>query len=338
MNVTSHVSAAFAKRIASFRQPLLVTHSKPDGDALGALLAAAELLHALGASPMSVIFDPVPDRYRFLTATHAISQMGTPSADAALERADGLVILDTCARSQLEPLMGWLQSSTVPKLGIDHHKTRDDLVDDLLTDERAAATCVLIYELARAAGWSLSPNVATALFVGVATDTGWFRHSNTDARTFAVASQLVELGVNASDLYQRLYLSETRARFRLRAYAAAHTEFHFGDRLAIVTIPRRAFDECGATMSDTEDLVNEPMQVASVFVSAMLVEVEERLVRVGLRSKPPSSPQDPDVDVAAFAAEFGGGGHARAAGVRLSTDLAAAIDLLLPQLRHAVGA
>jgi len=323
---------AMAQRIAALRRPLLITHSKPDGDALGAVLAAAMFLRELGASPLPVIFDPGPDRYRFLNALWPFPVFGAQITESDLHSVDGVLILDTCSFNQIEPLSAWLKQSTLPKLVIDHHVTRDDLADQFWIDETAAATCVLLYELARAAEWTVSPAIATALFVGVATDTGWFRHSNTDARTLAVASDLAARGANPNELHRKLYQQETLGRFRLRGYAAAQTVLHAEGRLAVTTIPRSAFVDCGAAIGDTEDLVNEPLQIESVVVSVMFVEHDNGLVRMGFRSKHPMSAAEPDIDVAAFARLFGGGGHVRASGARLKATIDDAMSIVVPRL------
>ena len=338
MNLTGvSNSGNLARRMAVLRRPLLITHSKPDGDALGAMIAATLLLRERGADPLPVLFDPVPDRYRFLSESYPLRMFGAEVRESELSGVDGVLILDTCSFSQVEPLAGWLKQTTVPKLVIDHHVTRDVVADDAWFDETASAACVLLCELARDAGWALTPAVATALFVGVATDTGWFRHSNTDARTLAIASYLIARGACASDLHRRLYQRETMGRFRLRAYAAARTVLHADGRLAVSTIPRGAFAECGASIGDTEDLVNEPLQVESVAASVLFVETEDGVVRIGFRSKPPRSPEDLDLDVAAFARTFGGGGHVRASGARVKGTIDEAVSAVVPKLIERLG-
>lgn len=321
-----------AQRMSALRRPLLITHSKPDGDALGAVIAATLFHRQRGADPLPVIFDPVPDRYRFLNEVHPLRVFGAEVREPDLNGVDGIIILDTCSFSQIEPLVEWLKRSTLPKLVMDHHVTRDDIASDAWFDETASATCVMLCELARDAGWDMAPAIATALFVGVATDTGWFRHSNTDARTLSVASHLVARGACASDLHRRLYQQETVGRFRLRAYAAVRTVLHADGRLAVSTIPRGAFSECGAAIGDTEDLVNEPLQIESVVASVLFVETDGGVVRIGFRSKPPRSTNDLNIDVAAFARTFGGGGHVRASGARMKGAIDECMSAVLPGL------
>jgi len=235
---------------------------------------------------------------------------------------DGIIVLDTCTYNQLDPIADWLRHTNIPKLAIDHHVTRDELADHYLIDESAAATSLIIYDVVRAVDWLIDAATAAALFVGIATDTGWFHHSNTDSRVFAASSDLIQRGANPNALYEHLYQRETTGRFLLRAAVGKRLELECDGRLALTMLPKSIFAECGASMADTEDLVNEPLRIRSVLVSLMFVEQDNGVIRVGLRSREPLESGMPDIDVAAIAQSFGGGGHRRAAGARLTGTLA----------------
>lgn len=309
------------ERVITWKRPVLLSHTKPDGDALGSLLAASMLLRGIGADPRLVVFDGVPDRYRFLHRYGPLPILGEDVTLSDLEGVDGVVLLDTCSASQLEPMIDWLNAATVPKFVVDHHITRDVAVDVALIDESAAATCVILYDWALSAGWAINRRTADVLFVGISTDTGWFRHSNTDARTLHVTGELVKAGSRPHELFGLLEQQESVGRFRLRAAAMQRLELLAEDRLAVMTVPANLFSECGAAVADTEDLVNEPLRIGSVVVSVMLVEQSRAIIRAGFRSRAPVDADTLDIDVAAVASTFGGGGHRRAAGARLSGDL-----------------
>ena len=321
-NTQSFIDAA--TRVASWRRPLLVTHEKPDGDALGSLVAMRALLQSQGRQPTAILFDPIPARYELFHRFPPISVLGRDLHLSDLDRCDAVIVLDTCAYTQLRPIADWLRAAPQPKLAVDHHATRDDLADFYLVDEPAAATCLILYDWALAVKWPIEINTAHALFIGVAMDTGWFRHSNTDHRVLIAAADLVARGVRPHELYESLFLRESAARVRLQSAAIATLELLAADRAAVMTLTRRAIADAGATVADTEDIVNEPLRIASVVVAVLLVEHDDGVVHVSFRSKPPletpsgsTQTAQPDIDVAALAQSFGGGGHRRASGARI---------------------
>jgi phosphoesterase RecJ-like protein len=345
----THDFTETARRIASWRRPLLVTHEKPDGDALGSLVAMRALLQSQGARPTAMLFEPIPARYELFNRFPPISILGRDLHLSDLDACDAVVVLDTCAYTQLRPVADWLRAAAKPKLAIDHHVTRDALADSYLVDESAAATCLILYDFARAANWPIDADIAEALFIGMAMDTGWFRHSNTDHRVLAAAADLAARGVRPHELYESLFLRESAARVRLLGAAVATMELLLADQAAVMTLTKRAMTDAGATAADTEDIVNEPLRIASVVVSVLLVEHDDGAVRASFRSKPPPETRMPrsdatysDVDVAALAQTFGGGGHKRAAGARIPATLAEVhrrvVDLLTARLSSQSGA
>ncbi len=327
-----------AALVSGWSRPLLVSHMRSDGDALGSLAAVRLALQSHGVEGTTVVFDAVPARYEFMRAHGRYQRWPKDLQRVELDQADGIILLDTCSSRQVEPLADWIGASRVPKLVVDHHVTRDIPMDCCLVDESASATCSILFEWFQAAGWSMDRACATALFVGVATDTGWFRHSNTDGRTLTTVGALIERGCRPHELYELLYQRESLAQYRLRAAAANRLELLADGQIAIVALPEQVFTECGASLSDTEDLVNEPLRIRSVILCAMLVEHDAQMVRVGFRSKPPVAGTIPDVDVAALAAGFDGGGHRRAAGARISASLSDAKQQVTECLQRALTA
>ena len=307
--------------LASWRRPLLISHTNPDGDALGSLIAMRSLLSRQGMEPLAVLFDAWPDRYAFLRRYGSMSTLGDSLTGSDLDDRDGVLILDTCAYSQLRPIADWLRKATIPKLAVDHHITRDELGAYYLIDESAAANCLVLYEWARVVDWEIDRRTAEALFVGIAMDTGWFRHSNTDRRALAVAAELTARGARPSQLHESLFHHETPGRVRLLGAAIDSMELLANGRLAVMTLTPEVFAKTGAKPLDTEDIVNEPLRIDPVAVSILLVDRGDGVIRSSFRSKPPHSEGDPDIDAAAIAQTFGGGGHRRAAGARISGTL-----------------
>jgi phosphoesterase RecJ-like protein len=319
--------------LTTCRRPLVVTHRRPDGDALGAVAGLTVALHALGIDATAALFEPFPQRYALLH--DLVSWHDWPTERAALTRdCDALIVLDTCSVQQLEPVADWLPQA--PRmLVIDHHPTRDALGtrpgDLRLLDESAGAVCLLVAELLKTAGMAWTPALATALLVGLGTDTGWFRFPNTDARLLHAAAELTEAGAAVNLVFRAIYEQDAPARLRLTGRMLQTLELHADGQLAVLKLRRADFAAAGADRTMTEDLVNEAGRLAGIEATILFTEEADQ-VRVNFRSKE-------RLDVAKLAAQFGGGGHTRAAGARLAAPwdqavtavLAAALAALSPR-------
>lgn len=325
-----------ADLLSGWRRPLLLTHARPDGDALGSLLALDSVLRGLGADPLPIVFEGLPDRYRFMPGIDRLVHWSPQVSADMLGDVDSVIVLDTCTYTQLRPIADWLRSATQPKLAIDHHVSRDDLADHYLVDESAAANCLILFEWAKAVGWSLEAPACDALFTGIATDTGWFGHSNTDHRVLSAAADLSARGVRPYDLRRQLYQHSKPGPIRLLGTALTRMRLTANDRVAVMTLPLEAFRQARALPGDTEDLIDQPMRIGSVAVAVLLVEQEDGITRVSFRSKPPTDGVAIDVDVASVAEAFGGGGHRRAAGARVDGLLADVRERIIKHLELVV--
>jgi len=277
-----------------------------------------------GKAARGLLSDTMPERYTFLFG----DQPPAASAEFATlaDQADVIVVVDTCAYAQLDGLEELLRARRDKVLVLDHHVGGDDLGSLVWQDSSAAAAGVLVDEVLEALGWPADVQVAEALAVALTTDTGWLRFSNTDARALRCLARLLEAGLHMDRLYQRLYQNDRVERIKLMTRMLESLRLYCGGRLATMVIRHGDFDAVGARFDETENLVNEPMRLASVEVAILAVENTE-CVRVSLRSRE-------KVDVAAIARRFGGGGHRRAAGLRLQQD----VDELMGQLVRACQA
>jgi phosphoesterase RecJ-like protein len=170
------------------------------------------------------------------------------------------------------------------------------------------------------------------LYLGVASDTGWFRHANTTPAALKLASELLSAGVDHAKLYQRVEQGDRAERLKLIARALSSLELHEDGRVAISRISRSDFEETGGTQGDTGGFAEIPMTIGSVRVSCALTEVEGE-IRVSLRSKSADGPHKL-VDVNAVASTLGGGGHTQAAGARLTGSLGDASRRVLEAIRE----
>ena len=337
LNDTVFIEAA--SRIARSKRPLLVTHTNPDGDALGSLVAMRSVLRAKGVDALAVLFHPLPRRYAYFSRYDPLPVLELDVKDEDLSLVDAVMLLDTCTYSQLRPIKAWLRVAQVYKIAVDHHITRDDVADLYVVDESAAANCLILYDWLRAVDWPLDEETRDALFIGIAMDTGWFRFSNADDRALAAAADLVARGVSPHRLHQQLFQQEASGRVRLLAEALNTMELLCDDRLGVMTLSGESFTRAGAAHEDTEDIVNEPLRIGSVVVSVLLVERGDGVVRSSFRSKPPVDESSPgiDVDVATVAQTFGGGGHRRAAGARITGTLPDVRKAVVDRLREALN-
>ncbi|MCD4699795.1 MAG: DHH family phosphoesterase [Phycisphaerae bacterium] len=299
------------ERLGSAGTFLVLTHARPDGDGLGSMSALASAGKAAGKVVHMLVPDTIPPRYGFLFED--APPAGADGFEKLVDESDLVVVVDTCAFAQLDGLEKSLRARREKIVVIDHHATRDDVGAVQWTDTSAAAVGVMVVEILETLAWPVDERLAEALMTAIATDTGWFRFSNTDSRTLLAAAKMLERGARADLIYKKIYQSDRPERLRLLERMLASLELHCRDRLAVMTIRRADFDRTGARADETDNLINEALRLKNVEVAVLLVE-EPDCVRASLRSREV-------VDVSSVAARFGGGGHARAAGLRADEEM-----------------
>jgi phosphoesterase RecJ-like protein len=304
---------------------LITTHNKPDGDACGSVAAMQEALTALGKKVNMLLLSPVPKWYEFLFSKKIPILGQDIQLDELIEgrfgQFDLIIIIDTNSYSQLPKFEQYLKQTKTPVLVIDHHITSDNLGTVELIDSKAAAVALIVHDLFKYAKWPVTEKIAQALFVAVATDTGWFHFGNTDSRVFRGCAELIEAGANPTKLYHELYQNFSPSRFSLLTIMLNTLELHFNGRYAAQYLRQQDFQRTGASYEDTEDLINECQRIGSVEVAALFVELKDGRIRCSLRSKGV-------VNVSKIAAKFGGGGHKMAAGTYLPGPLENAMSII----------
>jgi bifunctional oligoribonuclease and PAP phosphatase NrnA len=305
---------------------LLTTHENPDGDALGSLLAMHQVLQALGKD--SVMFlaakeFPLPVEYRFMPLEEVFHE---PPADMA----NRVVIFLDCGNIDRMPV-DFLKNDGEKVLNIDHHHDNTRFGTLNLVDVEASSTAEIVFDLIGLLGAEMTPEIATALYVGLVTDTGKFMYENTDARSHRMAAALVDAGVNVNEIYRRLYEHVPVEKLRLVARALEKIQVHDNGALAVTYISKDDYEVTGASEVLTEGIIDHLRTLDGTKVAAVVRDQPERGRadrKVSLRST------DGRVDVSAIAREQGGGGHQRAAG--FGTDLS--YDEVVEFLRQQVGA
>ena len=350
--------ADLAERLRAVDGPVVVlTHAKPDGDAFGSVLALTATLRQIGRDATGVLVPPVPACLAALPGgdTLTVYHDGLDLPDAAL-----VVLVDTGAWSQVGPLRGYVE----PRLGrtviIDHHLSGNVNAAQRYVVGEAAANCELIAELVElllmddgasggasgggrrtgdTAGFTpLDPVVRDALFVGIASDTGWFRFSNTRPETHELAAKLIRQGTDHAMLYQQLEQADRPEKLALLTRALDGLEYLADGKAAVMALTLDDFAEIGARPDETERIIDTPQVVGDTQVFVLLTESAPQKdggtpgTRMSFRSR--HTGDDTAVDVAALAQRFGGGGHARAAGAKSDKPLAEVKAELAAALRN----
>jgi phosphoesterase RecJ-like protein len=298
---------------------LVCSHSRPDGDAVGSMLAVGMLLEAMGKHVDLVAADRVPAVYRALPGAEqihfAIRVHGPYDAVIILE-CDGL---ERTKLGGLEPFY---------TINIDHHSTGRNFGHLNWIDRGAASVGELVHRLVKASGMELTPAMATCLYVTVLTDTGGFCYGGTKASTFALAQQLVEAGADPIEIGQEVYFSTATSKLLL--LGAALSNLKRDGPLAWLWVTQQDMERTGASEEDCEGVVNYAISIRGVDAAAFLREVPEGRVRVSLRSKG-------KLAVSEIAERLGGGGHENASGVTLDGPLPRALEEILAALRQEMG-
>ena len=296
-------------RLRKSRRVLLASHVHPDGDAVGALVAAALALESLGKRTTLYNESRIPAVYRFLSGADRIRRR----LDAA-DAHDVALVLDCGDLSRVGQIGAEAIRRVPTVINVDHHVTNSGFGDLQFVDTAACATAELVYRLIRALGVTIDSAMAAAIYTGIFTDTGSFRFANTNRAAFAICNEMVGRGVEPYRVAKRLYGSYSLGRIKLLNLALDSLEISPDGRWSFMTLTREMFAETGTQTEDIDGIINYAKRIRDVEVAVLIqepppAEEPERKDRlnVSLRS-------DGRVDVAALASEFGGGGHRRAAG------------------------
>jgi bifunctional oligoribonuclease and PAP phosphatase NrnA len=312
------------------RRVVLVTHVNADGDGLGSEVAMFHLLRARGMDVQITNPTPTPPRFQFLFAD-------LPGADRSaqavktIRQADVIMVLDISDLSRLGMLAQTVAERGVPVACIDHHSSTGSLPPGpRLVDPTAAATGELIVELAHQLGWPIAPEAARALYVALVTDTGGFRFSNTHPHTLRMAADLLEAGVDPEQIYLDVYAGSPVGRPRLLAEVLQTLVVEDDPGLAWVTVPPGALVRHGVDPDDLDGIVEHARSIRGMHLALLFREMSGGRIKVSLRSVG-------DVNVAELARRFGGGGHAKAAGMAISGTMAEVQQRVLAAAREFVA-
>lgn len=312
-------------RLAASKNPALLAHIRPDGDAFGSLLALGHALRDRGQRPSLFVEGGMIPMYQFLPGSELVLDLPAQLPP----ETDCLVALDTSTRDRLgQKTHSWPQPIDIV---IDHHISNPAYGKLNLIVSEIPSTTGVLFELFQQASWKVSPANATCLYTGLTTDTGSFRYRGTNAHTLHAAAQLVQLGADPAEIAKQCYLSITHERFALRKMVSNTISIKDKKKSAFLTILPDFYAKTGAKSEDTEGIIEEVASIQGVEVGSLFEFMPDGGLRVSLRSKG-------KVDVNSIASSFGGGGHKAAAGIRFAKDAEKNRDLVLAAISQSVAA
>ena len=282
------------------------SHMRPDGDCIGSSLGLTLALLDLGKEVICWNQDPVPSKLKFLDKNQIIQ------VPRQIKRSfDCVIAVDAASIERL----GTVQEHIINReklINIDHHTSNTRFGDVNWIASKEPSSGELIYRLIKEAGWKITPSIADCLFTAISTDTGSFQYPSTLPATYYTAGELVKKGANLEKVCNEVYQSYPLSRMHLLQQVYNNFRLIDENQIAYFWLKKKDFEKTGATVSDTEGLIDHVRAIKPVIVACVFEELEPELVRISLRSK------DKNVNVSDIAGIFGGGGHQAAAGARIT--------------------
>ena len=305
------------EEIKKAKKIVILTHENPDGDAVGSSLAMYIALKEMGKEP-DIIIPELPKVFNFLPEVENIKKEGTK------DPYDLAIALD-CATIKM--LNGWANyfEDAKSKVTIDHHGTNTMYGDYNYVNPDAPACAQTLISIIQYFGVDIDKKIGTCLLTGIITDTGGFQYQSTTPETFEFAAELLQTGVNVSDIYKRVMNTKTKANFELRKRAIDRMEFYEDGKIALTYITKQDEEEAGAETGDYEGIVEEGRAIEGVEVSIFLRETAKGF-KASLRS-------NYYVNVSDVCLMFGGGGHIHAAGCTIAQSLEQVKEKILNQVK-----
>ncbi len=316
---------------------LIMTHMRPDADALGSQLGLGLALEAAGKKVTYWGSDPVPEKFFYLPHTEKILL-----PEKAVETWFDCVISIDCAsferlgaaRHSVKNFRKDPPQEPSPYcINIDHHESNTLFGDLNYIDTTSPASGQIAYELLTTGGLDVSKEIAVCLYAAISTDTGSFQYPNTTPKTMRVAADLIERGLNVGELNQQIYESFPLRRLLLFKEVFKSAQFVDAGKIGYIQISQKMYDETGAKPEDNENFIDSIRSVNTVIVAALFEEEPEGKIRVSLRSKNPQL-----INVNLIAGKFGGGGHPAAAGARPAGTLQGITDAVVAEVRKVMAA
>lgn len=302
-------AAEIIRRINASQRPLLVSHVRMDGDAIGAELGLLHILRGRGKRPHAVNDGPIPQIYRFLPGDEEVGV----SPDALRDDYDLVIVLDTPTWARIGRIGEHLRKG-LDSISIDHHPQVESFASAAWVDASFSSVGEMVYRLACEAGWPVPPEAATALYTALVTDTGRFRFPNTTPASLRAAADLIEAGAQHVYVCDQVYDECSPNVLALQADVVGTLRLYAEGRIAVMFLSREMMARHEVDPIDTQEFADYPRSVRGTRVGLLLREMRDGRVKVSLRSRS-------GVNIEPVARKFGGGGHKEASGCEVEGTL-----------------
>ncbi len=316
---------------------ILTTHTNPDLDALGSELALDEYLRSLGKEVWILNSDAVPRIFRFVDPERRLQTFSSDRHREEVERAEVIMVVDASGGWERVGRIGDALAATANRpqdaatvICIDHHPDPVNFAHLTAVNADAAATAELVFELITQSGGSLTPSTARWLYLGILTDTGSFRYPKTNLQTHRIAASLIEAGADPMRLYKQVYEQYPLELVRLKGHVLNSIQVAEKGQIAWYALDKATLKAYGISAADLDGFAALGMQIGSVRVNLLCVEMPKGRVKISLRS-------DGSVAVNGLATQLGGGGHPSAAGATVEGDLAQVTVRVIAQVKGLLG-
>ncbi|MGM0395531.1 MAG: DHH family phosphoesterase [Bacillota bacterium] len=302
-----------SKRIA------VVSHQSPDGDNLGSLLAVGISLESLGKEVLFVKADIVPADYDFFPGIDKLEAI-----DYSTEDVDLLLVMDCSDLKRLGENQFLIDKSN-KIVNIDHHVSNTEFGDINIVMPDLSSTGEILFNILEELQLPINTDIATLIYAAMSTDTGRFTYQGVTGRTHKTVAKLYDYGIDAYNINTKLYQRRSLARTRLFIRAASQIAFYYENKVGVVKVSQKMLEATGASMEDTEGIVEFIRDTDSIEAALLLKEIDENMIKISLRTKGA-------IDANKICGAFNGGGHSRASGATMDGTLEVAEKIILEEI------
>ncbi|WP_176461602.1 DHH family phosphoesterase [Anaeromicrobium sediminis] len=296
---------------------IILPHIMPDGDTIGSSMALCLALKRLGKDVKIIVDEPLPDNIKFIEFEAIDEHVNEFQYDLC-------IAIDCSDTERLGNRRRYLNGCTI---NIDHHITNNFYGKYNLVNPKAAATGEIIYDLIKALNVDMDKKIATCIYTALSTDTGSFKYDNTTSKTHRIVAELIETGISVNSINVELYQNKPINKVKLLKDVINTIKFYYDGKVSIMHVTQKMLANNKMALSDTDGLIEIGRDIWGVEVSILLKELEEKKVKVGLRSKY-------DVDVSKIAEIFGGGGHKKAAGCLINDSIKKVNEIIIDNIEE----